>query len=139
MAPSDQEREVRQKILTLEKELDDLRQGLCLVQDYHHDLEKAGDRQDAEEMIEQSLFKPLLQEDEEFEGIWKFHDEMLIPDPRSLVPCPQMYEAFVAYCTRKGRTPVRRPAFEFVFEKMGMNQDPGRGVWQGYRIRTDLT
>jgi len=139
MAPSDQEKDTRIKIATLEKELADLRQGLCVVQDYCHDLEKVGNKQDAEETVDQSLLKPLMREDEEFEGIWKFHDEVLIPDPRSQVPCMQMYEAFVTYCARKGRNPVGRPAFEFVLLKMGAQQLPDRSVWQGFRIRTDST
>ena len=139
MAPADQDKETKIKISTLEKELADLRQGLCVVQDCCHDLEKVGNKQDAEETVDQSLLKPLMREEEEFEGIWKFHDELLIPDPRSQVPCMQMYEAFVTYCTRKGRNPVGRPAFEFVLLKMGAEQLPDRSVWQGFRIRTDST
>jgi hypothetical protein len=137
MAPAEQDKNTKVKISTLEKELADLRQGLCVVQDYYNDLEKVGDQQDAEETVEGSLLKPLLREDEEFEGIWKFHDEILIPDARSQVPCMQMYEAFVTYCTRKGREPVERPAFEFVLLKMGAQHLHERSVWQGYRIRTD--
>jgi len=139
MAPADQEKEKKQKIQTLEKELADLRQGLCLIQDYDNDLGKVKDKQDAEENVDQSLLKPLMREDEEFEGIWKFYNEMLIPEPRSQVPYMQMYEAFVTYCTRKGRDAVERPAFEFLLLKMGVQQRPERNVWQGYRIRTDRT
>jgi hypothetical protein len=139
MAPADQEKEKKQKIQTLEKELADLRQGLCLIQDYDNDLGKAKDKQDAEENVDQSLLKPLMREDEEFEGIWKFYNEMLLPEPRSQVPYMQMYEAFVTYCTRKGRDAVERPAFEFLLLKMGVQQRPERNVWQGYRIRTDRT
>jgi len=139
MAPADREQETKEKIQSLEKELADLRQGLCLVEDYHQNLKKVADKQAAEEAVDQSLLKPLLREDEEFEGIWRFHDEMLVPDARSQVPYMQMYEAYAAYCTRKGRTAVERPAFEFVLLKMGVIQRPERNVWQGYRIRTDRT
>jgi hypothetical protein len=139
MAAEDQEREAKEKIQTLEKELADLRQGLCLIEDYHHDLEKTAHKMDAEETVDQTLLKPLLREDGEFEGIWRFHREMLVPDPGSEVPSMQMYEAFVTYCTRKGRTAVERPAFEFVLKKMGVTRHPERSVWQGYRIRTDLS
>lgn len=139
MAPADDEKETKEKIAHLEKELAELRQGLCIVQDYHHDLEPVADEQGAEESVDRSLLKPLLQEDEEFEEIWRFHDEMLIPDPRSQVPCMQMYEAFATYCARKGRDAVERPAFEFVLMQMGVQQRPDRGVWRGYRIRTDRT
>lgn len=137
MAPAEKDKDKKVKISTLEKELTDLRQGLCVVQDYYNDLEKAGDTQEAEEAVEGSLLKPLMREDEEFEGIWKFHDEVLVPDSRSQVPSMQMYEAFVTYCTRKGREPVGRPAFEFVLLKMGAQQLHERSVWQGFRIRTD--
>jgi hypothetical protein len=139
MAPADREQEAKEKIQSLEKELADLRQGLCLVEDYHQNLKRVADKQAAEEAVDQSLLKPLLREDEEFEGIWRFHDEMLVPDARSQVPYMQMYEAFVTYCTRKGRSAVERPAFEFVLLKMGVKQRPEHNVWQGYRIRTDRT
>jgi hypothetical protein len=139
MVQGDQEKEKKAQILTREKELADLRQGLCLIQDYDHDLEEVREKQDAEETVDQSFLKPLMQEDEEFEGIWKFHNEMLIADSRSQVPCMQMYEAFVTYCTRKGRDAVERPAFEFLLLKMGVQQRTERDVWQGYRIRTNRT
>jgi hypothetical protein len=139
MAAEDQEQEAKEKIQTLEKELADLRQGLCLIQDYHHDLETTAHKLDAEETVDQSLLKPLLREDGEFEGIWRFHGEMLVPDLDSSVPAMQMYEAFVTYCSRKGRTAAGRPAFEFVLKKMGVTQRPEQSVWQGYRIRTDLS
>ncbi len=139
MAAEDQEQEAKEKIQTLEKELADLRQGLCLIQDYHHDLETTAHKLDAEETVDQSLLKPLLREDGEFEGIWRFHGEMLVPDLDAQIPAMQMYEAFVTYCSRKGRTAAGRPAFEFVLLKMGVTQRPERSVWQGYRIRTDLS
>jgi hypothetical protein len=133
----EEEEGAKLKIQTLEKELSELRQGLCLVQDVHNELEKVADKQEAEETVDQSLLKPLLRGDEEFEGIWKFHHDMLITDPLASVPYMQMYEAFVTYCTRRGRAAAERSAFEFVLLKMGMEQRPERSVWQGYRIRTD--
>jgi hypothetical protein len=135
MAPVDQEKETKDKINILEKQLADLQQGLCLVQDYYHDLEKVAGKQDAEEDVNQSLLKPLLKEDEEFEGIWKFHDEMLILDPPAQVPCTQMYESFVTYCRNKGWEATDRPSFDFIFLKMGILQSSERNMWQGYRIR----
>ena len=93
----------REKIETLEKELADLRQGLTTVQDYYHDLENVGKAQDAEEDVDRAILKPLIAEDAEFEGIWKFYDEMLVRDPASNVSCLRMYDTFVAYCRKKGR------------------------------------
>jgi hypothetical protein len=126
-----------EKISMLEKELSDLRQGLCLVQDYYHDLEKVAKQQDAEENVDASLLRPLLKEDEEFEGIWKFHDEMLIPDPIASVSHAWMYESFLTYCTRKGRSASDRESFEFVLLKMGLRQDADTGAWLRCRLRTD--
>lgn len=137
MEPGDPGKEKEGKIANLEKELADLRQGLCVVQDYYHDLEKVATRQDAHESVDRSLLKPLIDEDAEFEGIWKFHDEMLLPDPLSSVAFATMYESFVAYCTAKGRFAADRRSFEFMLVRMGMRQDAGTGVWQGYRIRND--
>jgi hypothetical protein len=136
MPPEDQGTEKKQKLESLERELSDLRQGLCLVQDYYHDLEKVAKKQDAEENVDESLLKPLMKEDEEFEGIWKFHAEMLIPDPASAVPSTGMYESFVTYCTGKGRGPADRQSFEFVLLQMGMRLAEDRGAWQGCRLRT---
>lgn len=135
MEPEDPVKEKSVKIASLEKELFDLRQGLCLVQDYYHDLEKVAKAQDAEERVDQSLLKPLLAEDAEFEGIWKFHEEMLIPDPASSVTDTSMYESFVSYCRQKGRGAADQPSFEFVLAQMGMQKDGGSGAWQRCRIR----
>jgi hypothetical protein len=138
MAAEDQGRQTKEKVRTLEKELADLRQGFCIVQDYHQNLKKTAQRQDAEETVEQALLRSLMREDEEFEGIWKFHGDMLVPDPGSQVPYMQMYEAFLTYCSRRGRTAAGRPAFEFLLNRMGVAQLPDRNAWQGYRIRTDM-
>ncbi|OPY37151.1 MAG: hypothetical protein A4E35_01615 [Methanoregula sp. PtaU1.Bin051] len=135
MEPEDPVKEKSVKIAGLEKELTDLRQGLCLVQDYYHDLEKVAKAQDAEERVDQSLLKPLLAEDAEFEGIWKFHEEMLIPDPASSITDTRMYESFVSYCRQKGRGVADQPSFEFVLAQMGIQKAGGGGAWQGYRIR----
>lgn len=137
MEPADPEQEKREKIAMIEKELADLRQGLCLVQDYYHDLDAVAKKQDAEEDVGQSLLRPLLEEDEEFEGIWKFHDEMLIPDPASSVLPSRMYEAFIAYCTNKGRDAADRASFEFVLSQMGVRQGTDGAAWQGCRLRND--
>ncbi len=137
MEPDDKIQEQEKKLKNLELELSDLRQGLCLVQDYYHDLEKVAKAQDAEESVDQSLLKPLLAEDVEFEGIWKFHDEMLILDPASSVPGTDMFESFVSYCRKRGRGAADRPSFEFGLKQMGMRQAGESGTWQGCRIRSD--
>lgn len=130
----DQER----KIKNLELELNDLRQGLAVVADYYHDLEKVSRTQDAVAAVDESVARQLIDDDREFEGIWRFHEEMLISDPAARVSFDTMFNAFVGYCTRTGREPVERDAFEFVFARME-NPAPGmdRGEWTGYRLRGD--
>jgi len=135
MASEDHNDEKQQKIRELEKEVADLRQGLCIVQDYYHDLEETGREQDAEENVGRTFLKPLITEDSEFEGIWKFHDEMVIHDPATNVPCVKMYESFVSYCREKGRVAADRSSFEFMLARMGMRLEGQHGLWQGCRIR----
>ncbi len=132
---SKEESERKVKIESLEKELADLRQGLTIVKDYYHDLENVGKAQDAEEDVDRAILKPLIAEDAEFEGIWKFRDEMLIRDPASNVSCLRMYDTFVAYCRKKGRQNADRPSFEFMLAQMGMQREPARDLWKGYRLR----
>jgi hypothetical protein len=130
----DQER----KIKNLELELNDLRQGLAVVTDYYKDLEKVSRKQDAVEAVDKTVARQLVDDDHEFEGIWRFHEEMLEIDPAARVSFDHMYSAFVGYCTRTGREPVERDAFEFVFSRME-HPAPGmdRGEWTGYRLRGD--
>lgn len=138
MEPDDRIHEQEKKIKSLEMELNDLRQGLTVVADYYRDLRQVSRQQVATEIVDQDLARPLVEEDREFEGIWRFHEDVLIPDPLSHVPCNAMYEAFVRYCARTGRSPVEQEAFEFVFARME-NPVPslGNGEWTGYRLRQD--
>jgi len=125
------------KIKDLELELNDLRQGLTVVADYYKDLEKVSRQQDAVEAVDAAIARPQVDDDMEFEGIWRFHEEMLIGDPASHVPSPAMYEAFLQYCAKTGREPVDQEAFEFVFSRME-NPAPvmNRGDWIGFRLRS---
>jgi hypothetical protein len=138
MEPDDRIQDQEKKIKNLEMELNDLRQGLTVVADYYRDLRQVSRQQVATEIVDQDLARPLVEEDREFEGIWRFHEDVLIPDPLSHVPCNTMYEAFVRYCARTGRSPVEQEAFEFVFARME-NPAPslGNGEWTGYRLRMD--
>jgi hypothetical protein len=137
MEPADKIHETEKKLRSLELDLNDLRQGLTLVNDYYRDLERVSRRQDAVEAVDQILAKPLVDDDIEFEGIWKFHEEALLADPAAHVPCTAMYEAFVRYCMQTGRSIVEQDAFEFVFAHIE-NPAPvlDRGEWIGYRLRS---
>jgi hypothetical protein len=128
------------KLRNLELELNDLRQGLTLVTDYYKDLEKVSRQQDAVEAVDETVARQLVEDDREFEGIWRFHEEMLVADPDARVPLQSMYDTFVRFCNRNGRMPVDREAFEFVFSRME-NPVPvaDRGEWVGYRLRPDKT
>jgi len=138
MDPPDKTQERDKKLKNLEMELNDLRQGLVTVTDYFHDLERVSRQQDAVEAVDQKIVRPLVDEDIEFEGIWKFHEEVLVADPAARVPCTEMYEAFVRYCERTGRSVVNEDLFGFVFSRMD-NPAPllYQGEWIGCRLRTD--
>ncbi|MEI7856689.1 MAG: hypothetical protein WCH85_04200 [Methanomicrobiales archaeon] len=127
-----------QKIKDLEQDLNDLRQGLVVVTDYYKDLKCASKEQEVSLEIDEGIVKPLMEDELEFEGIWRFHEEVLRPDPAAHVPCNAMYEAFVLFCTKSGRCVVEQEAFEFVFARME-NPHPvcDQGDWIGYRLRTD--
>ncbi|MFA6225982.1 MAG: hypothetical protein WC620_07385 [Methanoregula sp.] len=129
--------EKEQKIKNLEQDLNDLRQGLVVVTDYYIELKSASKEQIATQEIDEGIVKPLIEDDLEFESIWRFHEEVLLADPSAQVPCNAMYEAFVQFCTMSGRSVVEQEAFEFVFARME-NPHPmcDHGDWIGYRLRT---
>jgi hypothetical protein len=137
MEPADKIHETEKKIKSLELDLNDLRQGLTLINDYYRDLERVSRHQDAVEAVDQCIAKPLVDDDIEFEGIWRFHEDVLVADAGVQVPCTEMYEAFVRYCMRTGRSIVEQDAFEFVFAHIE-NPVPvlDRGHWIGYRLRS---
>jgi hypothetical protein len=137
MEPAEPVTDKNQKIKNLELELNDLRQGLTVVADYYKDLESASKQQVASLAIDEGIVKPLMEDELEFEGIWKFHEDVLVADPMARVPCTAMYEAFVRFCSRNGRPVMEQEAFEFVFARME-NPEPrcDRGDWVGYRLRT---
>jgi len=137
MEPPEPVTDKGQKIKNLEQDLNDLRQGLAVVSDYYRDLETASKEQVASLEIDEGIIKPLMEDELEFESIWKFHEEVLEADPTAHVPCTAMYEAFVQFCTRNGRIVTEQEAFEFVFAHME-NPEPvcERGDWIGYRLRT---
>jgi hypothetical protein len=136
MDPPDTITDTEKKIKSLEQDLNDLRQGLTVVTDFYRDLELVSRRQDAVEAVDQAIAKPLVDEDIEFEGIWRFHEDALAADPAAHVPCTAMYDAFVRYCRKNGRSVVDQETFEFVFAHIE-NPAPAldRGEWIGYRLR----
>jgi hypothetical protein len=137
MEPSDKIINTERKIKSLEQDLNDLRQGLTIVNDYYRDLARVSLHQDAVEEVDRGIAKPLVDDDIEFEGIWRFREDVLIPDPDTHVPCTAMYEAFVCYCNANGRDVIGQEAFEFVFAHIE-NPAPvlDRGEWIGYRLGT---
>ena len=125
-----------QKIKNLEQDLNDLRQGLVVITDYYKDLSSASKEQMASQEIDEGIVKPLMDDDLEFESIWRFHEEVLSADPSAHVPCNAMFEAYTEFCSRSGRDIVEQEAFEFVFARME-NPRPfcDCGDWIGYRLR----
>ncbi|PKL58435.1 MAG: hypothetical protein CVV34_02325 [Methanomicrobiales archaeon HGW-Methanomicrobiales-5] len=136
MEPLEKTPEKVQKIKVLEQELNDLRQGLTAVTDYYKDLKNTPEERVASQEIDEEILEPLVEDELEFEGIWGFHEEVLVIDPLSHVPCNAMYEAFVEFCTKNRRRAIEQEAFEFVFARME-NPEPvcERGHWVGYRLR----
>ena len=88
MEPDDKILNQEKKIKNLELELNDLRQGLTVVADYYRDLRQVSRQQVATEIVDQDIARPIVDEDREFEGIWRFHEEVLVPDPRRMSPAP---------------------------------------------------
>jgi len=135
MDASDRISRQEKKIKHLEQELNDLRQGLVIVQDYYRDVKRVSEDRKAARRFENLVVKPLIDDEREFNGIWRFHKEMLIPDPTAHILYSDMYDAFLRYCSKTGRAPVEQEVFEFVFARM---EDPSpvsdRGEWKGCRL-----
>ena len=123
------------KIRKLEMDLNDLRQGLSVLQDYYCDLHSVLTRQEILEKMVGVRVMP-SDDDSEFDGIWSFHKEVLIPEPSAHISCAEVYSAFRKYCLRTGKAIVERGAFEFIFARME-NPSPElyRGEWKGCRIK----
>ena len=138
MDPSDRISRQEKKIKHLEQELNDLRQGLAIVQDYYRDLEFVSKNHEAAITLEHLVVRPLIDDDREFNGIWRFHGERLIQDPSAHIPYGEMYDAFVQYCKKTRRSPVEQEMFEFVFARMENPHPLGnRGEWKGCRLLTE--
>jgi len=135
MVPPEENTDKEKKIASLEQQLNDLRQGLTVVTDYYTELAAVKKHQEAIAGID-SLARPLAEEDIEFEGIWKFHEERLVSDPSGTVTQDDMFNTFTAYCLAAGRAPVERDAFEFVLAMME-NPHPvlDKGVWTGCNLK----
>jgi hypothetical protein len=136
MDPPEEVTGKEQKIKNLEQDLNDLRQGLAVVRDFYKDLESTTKTQEASLELDESIVKPLMEDELEFESIWSFHEEVLMADTMAYVPCEKMYEVFVQFCMKNGRSVMPQEAFEFVFARME-NPQPlcERGNWIGYRLR----
>ena len=135
MDESDRISRQEKKIKHLEQELNDLRQGLVIVQDYYRDVKRVSEDRKAARRFENLVVRPLIDDEREFNGIWRFHKEMLIPDPTAHILYSDMYDAFLRYCSKTGRAPVEQEVFNFVFARM---EDPSpasdRGEWKGCRL-----
>jgi hypothetical protein len=124
------------KIKKLELELNDLHQGLATVQDIYCELTSISTDEKAAVRIEKVTAPPLDVDEREFEGFWRFHEDILIPEPSAYISCAELYDAFKRYCTKTGRNIVEQGAFEFVFARL-KNPHPilDRGMWKGYRVK----
>ncbi len=106
MGASDRISRQEERIKHLEMELNDLHQGLVIVRDYYHDLGRVSENHEAAISFERGIVRPLIEDDREFTGIWRFHREIIIPDPSSHIPYAEMYDAFVRdLYKRRGNPP----------------------------------
>ena len=124
------------KIKNLELELNDLRQGLTTVQDIYCELIDVTPAEKAAVRIEKVTVPPLDTDECEFDGFWRFREDILIPEPSAYISCAEMYDAFKRYCTKTGRTIVEQGTFEFIFGRL-KNPHPFlyKGMWKGYRVK----
>jgi hypothetical protein len=123
------------KIKKLEMDLNDLRQGLTVLQDYYCDLHRVLTRQEILERSEGVRVMP-SDDDSEFDGIWSFHKDALITEPSAKISCADLYTAFRKYCQRTGKAIVERGAFEFIFARMeNPRPELHRDEWKGCRIK----
>ncbi|WP_292424884.1 hypothetical protein [Methanoregula sp.] len=136
MYPLDIIQEQEKRLQSLEEELTELRQGLAAVQDYFLDIKDAADEKSASAEINIEIVRPLNEEDAEFEGIWDFHQKLLVTDSSGSIPLDIMYDTFAQFCRDNRRKPVDKDAFEYLLPQM---DDPRpvifRGKWQGCRFR----
>ncbi len=136
MYPQNIVQEQEKRIKSLEKELTELRQGLASVHDYFLQIKAQADEQSISAELNFGIISPLKDEDAEFEGIWDFHQKMLVSDPSGSIPLDVMYETYAQFCRMTGTKPVDKDAFEYLLPQM---DDPHplifRGDWQGCRFR----
>jgi hypothetical protein len=116
MELSDQIISQEMKIKKLEMELNDLHQGLAIVQDYYYDLLHVSEKQEVIESIEQEIVEPQHDEDRESDTILSFFLERLIADPAAHISRAEMYDDLCGVC-KHPVTGLSR-AFEFVFARI---------------------
>ena len=123
------------KIRKLEMDLNDLRQGLTVLQDYYCDLHSVLTGREILEKTERVTVMP-SDDDSEFDGIWSFHKDVVITEPSAHISCADLYSAFRKYCRITGKAIVEQGAFEFIFARMeNPNPELHHGVWKGCRIK----
>jgi hypothetical protein len=136
MYPLDIIQEQEKRLNSLEKELTELRQGLAAVHDYFLDIKAAADERSVSAELTFGIVRPLKEDDAEFEGIWDFHQKLLVADPSGSIPLDIMYDTFSQFCRKNGKKPVDKDAFEYLLPQM---DEPRpvifRGKWQGCRFR----
>jgi hypothetical protein len=124
------------KIKNLEMELNDLRQGLTTVEDIYCELIVVAPDPGTSLHIEQVTAKPQNNDDREFDGFWRFHEDILVPEPSAYVSCVELYEAFRKYCIKTGRELLDQTAFEYVFARLKYPHPMlDKGAWKGYRVK----
>jgi len=112
-------------------------QGLTVVTDFYRDLESLTKQKEARIVLDQTIVKPLADEDREFEVIWQFHNAMLVADPSVELSQEEMFDAFTRRYSDPGQPHIEEDAFIFLLSLME-NPQPvfAHGRWTGCRLRT---
>ncbi len=58
--------------------------------------------------LEQGMVRPLIEDDREFNGIWRFHREMIIPDPSAHIPMLKCTTPLCGTAKKQGESPWNR-------------------------------
>lgn len=135
MDPGDAKKR-EERIESVQKEIADLRQELASMHEVFASLGPTPAEKQAKAKIERDFVAESTEEDNEFEGIWAFHERMLVTDAGGIVPADAMYAAFVVFCHANGKIPVEQEAFEFLLPQMDDPCPVHAGEnWTGCRFR----
>ncbi|MFA5331708.1 MAG: primase-like DNA-binding domain-containing protein [Methanoregula sp.] len=125
-----------ERIESVEKEIADLRQELVSMHEIFTSMGSTPAEKQVKSKIEQEMDAASAEDENEFEGIWAFHERLLVADAAGVIPADSMYAAFVIFCHANGKIPLEQDAFEFLLPQMDDPCPVHSGEnWTGCRFR----